>query len=101
MLMVRLGGGGVTPPSYGQPDRKKPVLVLSQKNSEKISISFMDLLTFCPAPEILTLALPCPEDFYPCPAPPRPVGKNLAPSIPDLYAVSLLSLRILCYYWAN
>ena len=44
----------------------------------------MDLLTFCPAPEILTLALPCPEDFYPCPAPPRPVGKNLAPSIPAL-----------------
>ena len=41
----------------------------------------MDLLTFCPAPEILTPAPPrpgdfdtcltpsCPEDFYPCPAP--------------------------------
>ncbi len=78
----------------------------SQKNTEKISISYMDLLTFCPAPplprpgdfdpcpapprtapEILTLALPRPapprpEDFYPCPAPPRPAGKNLAPPIP-------------------
>ncbi len=39
----------------------------SQKNTEKISISYMDLLTFCPAPP-----LPRPGDFDPCPAPPRP-----------------------------
>ena len=38
-------------------------------------------------PEILTLALPrpSPKDFDPCPTPPRPTGKNSAPSIPGGY----------------
>ncbi len=49
----------------------------SQKNTEKISISYMDLLTFCPAPP-----LPRPGDFDPCPAPPRPAPEILTLALP-------------------
>ena len=63
-------------------------LVPNCKNTEKISIYYMDLLTFCvapprpaPAPPRRFWPLPRPGDFDPCLSPPRPAPKifTLAP----------------------